>query len=272
MSRSQPEISNPASHFFKWSGSKGELAWYNKDTKENVPVKLPFEFLVLDQLSTITGYSEQDGSGFWSNEVKATSAQPLTVKTKRGVVATGLYGEIKDTIKSKGAKFASSVYIAYREGKDWHIGNLQVSGAALSPWIDLAGAHKLDNGKVVLTGSTEGKKGATVYQIPTFEYTNATEAEDKAAIALDKDLQAYLLHYFATTQSNFEPEDDGVEIVSRIDDSETLATPQQLKDFEDRKQKAGIEKPDEAQDTYNRVAAVFDDNDEPFPDVPPEYM
>ena len=221
MSRSQPDLTNPAQHFLKWSGSKGTLAWWNKDLKVEVPVKLPFKFLVLDELATITGYSDQDSSGYWSNEVRSVAREELHVKTAKGTKQVGLYKDLAD-VRSKGAKYAKSVYIAHKVGDDYVIGNIKVSGAALTSWIELSGAHKVQNGKVTLTGSTEGTKGATTFKIPTFEYDHADDEENAVAIKLDRELQIYLSQYFAATQPNHvEAAEDG-ELDYNLIDEQTV--------------------------------------------------
>lgn len=279
MSRSTPTLTNPAQHFIEWSGSKGQLQWYNKEKGENIPIRLPFEFLVLDQLKTIKGYSEQDKSGFWSNEVKNSTKQPLTVRTRAGIKAQGLYADIKDKIKAEGAKFSSSVYITHKVNGEWVIGNLQITGAALSPWIDFTGKHKVENGKVIVSGKTEDKKGSNTFFVPVFEYTNASTDEDSIALDLDKQLQVYLMQYFTATQAAELDEAANSVRVDQIDDSDTYATPEQIADFEKRKaqntQLKADDYPEEDQSAYNRqaVAEVFND-EPPFTDddLPPEFM
>lgn len=199
MSRSNPTPTNPAKRFFKWSGSKGQLVYYDKEKQEEIEVKLPFEFLVLDQLATITGYCEQDQSNYWSNEVRSVAKEELTVRTSKGTKEVGLYKDLTE-VRSKGAKYAKSVYVAYLDGDDFVIGNLKASGAALTAWIELSNKYVLDNGKVRLTGSEEGKKGATTYFIPKFEWVPSEVVEDEAAIKLDKELQQYLNQYLTAAR------------------------------------------------------------------------
>lgn len=221
MSRSSPSLTNPAKYFMSWSGSRGQLEHYDKERKVNVPVKMPFEFLVIDHLFTITGYSKQAESGFWSNEARSTVNDHLTVRTKSGIEAQGTYNDIKDTIKAKGAKYAQSVYIVHKVADEFVLSNLQISGAALSPWIDLSKAHKVeDGGKVVLNGKTEEKTGTNTFFAPTFEYVSASKEEDSAAFAADRELQVYLSQYFAAHKA--------VELVpDDVDQSVGLATPEQ---------------------------------------------
>lgn len=221
MSRSNPTPQNPAKRFFKWSGSKGELVYYDKEKQEEITVKLPFSFLVLDQLATMTGFSEQDGSQYWSNEVRSTAKEEFAVKTSKGTKQTGLYKDLAD-VRSKGAKYAKSIYIAFKDGKDgFVIGNLKASGAALTAWIEFSNKNVVSLGKITVTGSEEAKKGATVYHIPTFEWSNADTDEDEIAKELDKELQVYLSLYLSAPQFD-------------RNSQEELATPEQEADFQSK--------------------------------------
>lgn len=203
MSRSNPTPTNPAKRFFKWSGSKGQLVYYDKEAQTEVEVKLPFEFLVLDQLATITGFNEQDSSSYWSNEVRSVVREELTVKTSAGTKQVGFYKDLAD-VRAKGAKYAKSIYIAYKENdqEGFVIGNLKASGAALTAWIELSNHSTVALGKITLTGSTEAKKGTTVYFVPTFEWSNSESDEDEIAKELDKELQVYLSQYLASAQGD----------------------------------------------------------------------
>lgn len=209
MSRSNPIPTNPAKRFFKWSGSKGKLVWYDKEQQSEVEVTLPFTFLVLDQLATITGYCEQDGSGYWSNEVRSVAKEEFTVRTSKGTKQAGLYKDLAD-VRSKGAKYAKSIYIAYKESDEYVIGNIKASGAALTAWIELSDRYVVLNGKVSLTGATQAKKGATDYFIPTFEWSNSDSDEDEIAKSLDKELQIYLSQYLTVAQFDRTSQEDGV--------------------------------------------------------------
>jgi hypothetical protein len=274
MSRSEPTITNPSAHFFEWRN--GKLSWYSKDEQKNIEVKLPFHFLPLDQLHTITGYSDLDQSGFWSNEVRSTR-DDFTVRTKKGVKYVGAYKNEQGIPQlPTGGRYTKSVYIAYKEGGGWVIGNIKLSGAALTAWIELSSKNNVENGKVSLTGSTEGKKGATTYHIPTFEFSHSTAEEDEIAIALDKDLQHYLKEYLSAPKfdDNAEPVWPG----DSFNTDEGKATPEQLADFEKRKAqktqlKADDFPDDDVQSLYNSIAEGDDGFDEGFTDadIPPEF-
>lgn len=206
MSRSNPTLENPAKRFFTWKGGVGRLVWYDKEEKKEVEVKLPFSFMVLDQLATITGYDDKDESSYWSNEVRSVAKEMLTVKTSKGIKEVGLYKDLKT--RQWGAKYAKSIYIAYKEGDEWVIGNLKASGAALTAWIEFGRRYKADNGKCAIMGSEEATKGATKYHIPVFEWTNADTSEDEIAIDLDKQLQTHLNQYLTVRHNVFSGDED----------------------------------------------------------------
>lgn len=221
MSRSNPAQINPAKHFFKWKGDDGKLVYWDKETEKEVTVKLPFEFLPIDQLNTIKGFCEQDNSSYWSNEVRSLKEE-FTVKTSAGTKEVGLYKDLE--CRAKGAKYTKSIYCVYvdKTTGEYVMGNIQASGVAVTAWIDFSRKNVVENGKVVLTGSTEGKKGKVTYQIPTFEYVHSTEAEDKIAVALDKELQIYLSQYLASSAEPLpEAPDDLDDIVTEVPDEQS---------------------------------------------------
>jgi len=193
MSRSNnTEIKNPAKKFFEWSSDNKAVKHYNKEAKANEFEKLPFGFLVLDTLSTIKGYSDAEGSGFWSNEVRDLKSEIFTVRNKNGIVASGYYKDLAAIKGLVGAKYSQSVYIAYKEGENYVLGNINFVGSSLSSWIDFRKKNDIYKGAILITGFTDEKKGKTEYSKPIFEKRDASEAADKAAIALDKELQEYL--------------------------------------------------------------------------------
>lgn len=199
MSRSNPTISNPAVKFFRWAGGNGELVHYDKEQEKEIVEKLPFEFLVLDQLATIAGFSDEDQSGFWSNEVRNTKTDELTVRTSKGTKFTGLYADLMGDRNCTGAKYAKSVYIAYKDGGAYTIGNFKIYGAALTSWIDFCKSKNVLKCGVSLTGKGDVQtKGKTEYYLPVFDATQPKPEDDSAANLLDQELQIYLHQYFAS--------------------------------------------------------------------------
>lgn len=259
MSLSRPITQNPAVRFYDWSGSRGALEWWNKDEQKRETVKLPFKFIVLDELHTIVGYNDADQSGIWANECRRTS-DDFTVRTKKGVKYVGPYKNSQgiNQVAQHGAKYAKSVYIAQKLGSEWVLANIKLSGAALTAWIDLSGKHRTEGNIIALTGSTEGSKGATKFQIPTFEYAGAPDGDTlQVATDLDAKLQDYLDTYLTAPKydNNAEPiYDDQLQ--------DTKATPEQVAEFEDLKSRKLADKRED-EEIRATVDEVFKD-DEPI--------
>lgn len=212
MSRSNPTdgIKNPSTRWFEWAGGGdgGYARWYNKDSEKQEKVEGPFTFLLLDELATVKGWHEQSESGIFSNEVRDTRQDALVVRSfKGGDLASGIYTQIRDRIIALGGHYSASLYIAYKDGEELKIGNLQLKGAASSAWMEFkrgAGSKKDANGKsvrayfvdaVVITGYEQAKKGGTTYRIPKFALKPVSEETNKQAIALDSELQSFLSEY-----------------------------------------------------------------------------
>lgn len=207
MSLSNPneQLQNVAKIFYQWSGDNGNFKYYDKETKKNISVevsaKKPFTFIILDSLATIKGYSDSESCGFWSNEVKDTKSEALTVRTKSGIQASGLYADIRDSIKAKGAKYCQSTYIAIKSEEGLVIANIQFLGSALKAFTDFSKINKVMGTAIQIKSTIEGKKGKTTFQIPVFNTLKISEKTLVEATALDVELQEYLKLYLAKNAS-----------------------------------------------------------------------
>jgi hypothetical protein len=195
MSRSNPRVesSNPCKKFLKWKGAEGHFVMWNKTTEKEEIVN-PRRMLFLDKLFTVKGFSDKHQQGIYSNEIHSTKTEQLNVRVfgNDSVSIVGLYDEIKDKMPA-GAKLGNSLYVMC-EGE---IINLQLTGSALSAWIEFCKANKSwQSGAIVFEGKSElKKKGATKYYEPIFSLADATPEEDAKAIELDKELQDYFKGY-----------------------------------------------------------------------------
>lgn len=206
MSRSNPtdNTPNPATRWFEWDGSAGNVRYYDKVKKENVVMPEKFTFMLLDQLATVKGWHDASESGIFANEVKDTRAEPLVVKAFHGgTIAEGFYKAIRDKVVAAGGHFVANCYIAYRDDNDeMQIGSIQFKGAALSAWMEFAKDNRGDLYKqaIRITGTKEGKKGNIKFQTPTFALHPISEEANESATELDRQLQEYLKSYFSRTR------------------------------------------------------------------------
>ena len=243
MSRSNPTetLSNPCTKFIDWSGSEGKFKYYDKEKKENIFIELPFIFIPLDILSTCKGYNDQEKVGYYSNEVRSTKKEPFTVRTKNGIVMTGLYEQVKEKLAPKGLKYVQSVYVAIKEGKGLVIANLQLTGSALGPFINFCDGKKVTEIGVVVKSANPMKKGATKYFEPIYEVMPVSEATNKVAAELDTELQEYLTAYFAkagATKPEYtdvvdENQDNGLNAKQPVFKQEVYESPDIVSDLDD---------------------------------------
>jgi len=205
MSRSNPTETkkNPSVRWFEWSGKLGEFSHYDKEAKSKVPVPLPFQFVLLDELSTIKGWHDASESGISSNEVRNMRLEPLVVRSfKGGELANGLYATIKDKIAASGGHYVSNLYIGAKIGSGLQIASIQFGGAALSAWFEFrkAAGPELYTKAITVASFKEGKKGSVVFKVPQFKLVDLSPATNEAALDLDKKLQSYLDDYFRSSK------------------------------------------------------------------------
>ena len=203
----QPQT-NPAEKFIDWKSNDKAFSYYDKESKENVTINLPFKFLVLDELHTVKGWNDSLKGQIVSNEVKFISKEVLKVKTfhkdangkniKTDMIE-GIYSEVKEKIKSSGAHYVKSVYIMLEDGS---IANLQLKGAACQAYGDFTAKtrSRLSDEWVEVANATDGKKGAVKYTTPEFKFAKSiSDSESDLADEAFNTLEAYLKAYLIKT-------------------------------------------------------------------------
>jgi len=195
MSISKPKLENPCKKFIDFKSDKGQFFFYDKEKEKVIEVPVPFYFVVLDELATISGYNKKNDCGIYSNEVHKTTTEILRVKTFKGSESIiGLYNDIKDNIKALGGKYTKSVYaMMIHEDKSTELVNFKFKGAAFSAWLDKK--VNIDNSICAVVDFTEEKNGTTTYKVPIFKSFKMTDEIKGEAILMDTVLQAYLEEY-----------------------------------------------------------------------------
>jgi len=199
--------SNPATKFLDWKSNDKCFEYYDKETSSKVQVKLPFRFLVLDELHAVKGWNDATSSGIYSNEVKYISKEPLTVKPFKGnEIAKGLYKDIKEKVQSAGGHYVKSIYIMLEDGS---LANLQLKGSSVQEWgtFTQKTRNRLPDEWIVVSKVKDGKKGAVKYTMPFFEFERSlNETEAKQADEVFGVLEAYLKAYLVKSEPIVEDE------------------------------------------------------------------
>ena len=220
LQREKKPNQNPTSKFMEWKSNDKSFSYYNKEIKDNVLVKMPLTFLVLEEYSTIKGYSDQDKTGIYSNEVLHTDDEEMEVKTYKGrLIAKGLYKDIKGVVKTAGGNYFKSIYAVTKDGE---LVNLSFKGAAVSKWSNLTekGAWKrLKDEWVTVEDVEKHKKGTVEYTTPNFKFnTSLSETEFNMVAEKGTELKEWLGRYFSKKEEPVnEVEVDGVVDLSDLD-------------------------------------------------------
>jgi hypothetical protein len=192
---------NPATKFISWKSNDKCFSYYDKEKGENISIPLPFRFLVLDELHTVSGWNDATSSGIYSNEVKYISKEVMTVKPFKGnEIAKGLYKDIKDKIQAAGGHYQKSIYVML---EDYTLANIQLKGSAVQAWGEFTQKSRVRLGDewVNVADAVEGKKGAVKFYTPDFKYNVSLTAEEglKADLVFNE-LEAYLKTYLAAIE------------------------------------------------------------------------
>lgn len=162
---------NPAKKFYKWESDNKTFSWYDKEKKQNILIKLPFEFVTLGRpLVTVKGFNQKIGKGLYSNEVQSVNDE-LTVKyfdKNMEPIAVGKWNDIKDTVDAKGGKYHLSIY-GY-DLKEKQIINISIKGMGVGEWYELQKnwGNRLADEIVEIKSYKDGKTGSTEYTYPVF--------------------------------------------------------------------------------------------------------
>lgn len=216
MARGDIQIINPAKKFFTWKGGDGKLLYYDKEAKSNIDVSLPFTFLWLDDFTTIKGFNESSRSSIWSNEIRDISKDILIVKDATGIIAKGLYKDIKEKIVSYGGGYAKSCYIAYFDNDVLTIGNILFTGSSfgggihkpsnkdmkdieVGGWLSFSKRNMADIVTKAIIMEKDPRllsNGGTKFYAPSFKLIDVSQETNAKAIELVNILKEYHLEYF----------------------------------------------------------------------------
>lgn len=194
----QTTSSNPTKKYFEWKSDDKCFAYYDKETKQNVKVELPFKFLTLIEFHTIKGWNDKNQSGVYSNEVKSIGNDELNVRLFKGNQSVkGIYKEIKESIVALGGHYTKSIYIMLEDGS---IANVNIKGSSVQAWGDFTQKtrSRLSDEWIEVSNAIELKKGKVNYSIPEFKFaTSLNDSQCNLADNAYNQLKSYIDGYLA---------------------------------------------------------------------------
>lgn len=199
-----PKSQNPTAKYLTWKSNEKTFSCYDRETRENYLMELPLKFLFLQHYHCVKGWHDASNSSIYSNEVYYIGSEPMRVSaSKGGLIAEGLYKEIKPRVVASGGRYFRAIYVILEDGS---IANLSIKGSVVKEWSDFFDSQKnnLDNNWIVVDQFNESKKGSVKFTTPIFNVGDAVSDDmSKAADAAAN----YLGEYFS---SSIKKDDEGV--------------------------------------------------------------
>lgn len=217
---------NPAKKFYKWESDNKTFSFYNKEKKENILIKLPFEFVTLGRpLVTVKGYNSKLKKGIYSNEVQSVNDE-LTVRyfdKNIDPIASGKWNDIKDTVDAKGAKYHLSIYGYDLKSKE--IINISIKGMGVGKWYELQKnwGQRLADEIVEIKSYKDGKSGSNDFTYPVFSLKRSiSDTELDEVLDALAALKGFLKEYFAKNGVEINDDDELKPIEPEIETDDDL--------------------------------------------------
>lgn len=199
MSRTtQTIITDPASKIIGWNAEKGHFIGVELATKEKFDWPLPAQFVVLDELQQVKGWSNQYETGIYSNMWKGSEPGFFKVRTNEkggnDFPITGHWSQIKEKVLAAGGRWVKIIYAMIKNGKDFEIVKIELKGLAAYEY-----SRQVKNpyaGAVTVKEVSELKKLGKTFKMPVFSKVEVSDAGEAKAKQLDTELQDYLKSYF----------------------------------------------------------------------------
>jgi len=217
-----PKAETPVKKYWNYKAGSGEFTRYDKEKAANFTTD-SLTFIVLEQVSFISGFHEKTNSGIISNFVLNTKEQDLKVRTFGGLeIANGKYQEIKDQIKVVGGKFTKGYFVYNTETKE--IEHIAFSGAGLgNPEEPQKNRIKIKNAfKYKVEKGDPQKKGASKFYYPKWEkIINIDVEEYEEALAKARIVDDYIADYFGRSKTE-EPVEEVTETHFELENEPTI--------------------------------------------------
>lgn len=182
----------PIESSFTWKSTIKKFETWNKEFKEKVHV-LPDEFIMLDEMSTITWWHDKSSSGIYSNRVKMVWTEDFAVKAFNmpEAIHKGTYSkDTKHLFEAVWGVFNKAL-IVLENGK---IYEYLVKGSALFQTNEDLKNINTNEYKVKMGEPEQKKKGSVTYSVPHFVQGSKLTPEE---IKERDEQKAVVLDYFS---------------------------------------------------------------------------
>lgn len=190
------KVKSPVRYYVTFGGD-GVFSYWDSEAKTRVTLGSEVEFIVMDTRSAITGWNDDAAARVYSNRVKSTVKEELTVRCGASTLVKGMYADVKEKIKAVGGKFCTEVFALMNIGGEFEPVQLDLSGASLGCWMtfidELGGPWAVYAFKVTTSLGDQKKKGSVKFFEVKFATAELDAELNEAANAFNDDfLQPYL--------------------------------------------------------------------------------
>jgi hypothetical protein len=215
----------------KWKagGSQGYFVYW--DGEKEVELK-ELSFVVLEEGMKVSGYSQLNKDGIYSNAIQNLRNEPLKVRWQSdgSIIGEGLWADIKDDVKLKGGKYTAVIY-ALGTSKDVQAKmiSIDLKSAASMPWSAVKNESNCFNEDVMIVwkgGYEEKTAGGNSYRVPEFEWKEVTNKKIMETAETGCDLlNEYLQSDVKEEEYGVDEEYQGhIDDLAHIDDASQLVT------------------------------------------------
>lgn len=193
----EKRATNPTAKYLDWDQHEQSFSYWdaNLETPARVPVNLPFKFVVIRQRVVIMGFTNDENKDrIYSNEIQDSRIgfDVFNVRTKDGVIAKGVYKDIKNVVNQNGGRLCKVIHAVCEN----EIVCIRVKGNGLTSWINTVGTKKnserLPDEFIIVKGFEEGEYNGEFYTYPVFDFAGSLNVtQNKKVDDLDKKLDKY---------------------------------------------------------------------------------
>lgn len=188
---SKEYVASPVQYKIKFKGDVGQWSYWDKELGEEVILD-SLDFIVLDMLSSITGWDDESENNIYSNLFRTTKDE-VSVKADGKEIFKGTYAEDKAKIKELGGKFTSNIFALAMINGDYTPVRIELVGSSIWNWSEFLNEHGRTNIYQYIVTATKGeqqKKGAVKFYTPVFTFVKAdddlcSQADEFTAQKLD---------------------------------------------------------------------------------------
>lgn len=163
---------------WKWAADGGHFEFYNKE--KGVDEKIALDKMSVEQVSyTIKGWDDVSESAIYSNNITSFTDEELNIRSKSGVLASGLYKDVKEDVLAKWGKL--HIQVDWKT-LDWQQIVIQLKGLNFFQLSETLKGLNKDTDLLVFEWAEDDKKGAVKFKKTKFGVAKGERKEEEISV------------------------------------------------------------------------------------------